>query len=337
MYLDAAAATESRCFPVFVFDPSRGRSLAERIHIHDNPQTERDWPTESFSYKTAAGAETAIDLSFTPADFLFCDGRLTTHFWCVPPERWHKDMIPIGEYAELGAGEAATRIPYVLTVDDNGRLGRAAMTRAVVAAVSMWQSFWRQLQESGGVNNSFALNLLAEESKRLADEKRREVEEIEKNYVAQIDQDIGELTKQIIQRIAGRLVTDSDAGPDTATRHIELPTTPIKEQIAEPAPAADESAAEVEEREEEEISAFDDPYINTPLCTTCNECTQLNAQVFAYNSNKQAYIKDPAGGPYRDIVRAAELCPVRIIHPGKPKRSDEPDIDQWIERAAPFM
>ncbi len=122
-----------------------------------------------------------------------------------------------------------------------------------------------------------------------------------------------------------------------------MPVMPRAESGAAvaPAPAAEETATEEapaagEQDDDGDIAALDDAYIDTPLCTSCNECTKLNSQIFAYNANKQAYIEDAGAGPFKDLVRAAELCPVRIIHPGKPKKMDEPDIDQWIERAARF-
>ena len=88
--------------------------------------------------------------------------------------------------------------------------------------------------------------------------------------------------------------------------------------------------------DEEGLAGLDDPYIDTPLCTTCNECTQLNGRMFVYNDNKQAIIQDAAAGPFKDLVLAAERCPVHIIHPGKPRNTSEADLDDWIKRAAPF-
>jgi ferredoxin len=244
-------------------------------------------------------------------------------------------MVPIEDYI---APDAPSGIPYIMTVDDEGRLGRAVMTKAVVTSMLVRRSSWRHLQEWGGINNSFALNLLAEEKERLAEEKRQEIEEIEKNYVAQIDQDIGELTKEIVQRIANRLITEGGNGSGALATPIETPTALPAEPAAaaEPAAVAEEAVVEETDEDDEEIAVLDDPYIDTPLCTTCNECTKLNGLIFEYNANKQAYIKDPLGGPYGDIVRAAELCPVHIIHPGKPKKPDEPGLDEWIGRAAPF-
>jgi hypothetical protein len=79
-----------------------------------------------------------------------------------------------------------------------------------------------------------------------------------------------------------------------------------------------------------------DAYIETPRCTTCDECTDKNDRLFAYDDNKQAYIKDLDAGSYRDLVDAAEICQVAIIHPGMPRNPDEPGLDELIERAEPF-
>jgi hypothetical protein len=80
----------------------------------------------------------------------------------------------------------------------------------------------------------------------------------------------------------------------------------------------------------------DEPYIETPRCPTCNECTELNGKMFAYDENMQAYIADPEAGPYRHLVEAAESCQVSIIHPGKPRNPDEPNLKELIARAEPF-
>ena len=55
-----------------------------------------------------------------------------------------------------------------------------------------------------------------------------------------------------------------------------------------------------------------------------------------YNDDRQAIIADPKAGPYADLVEAAELCPARCIHPGKPLDASEPGLDDLIARAEPF-
>ena len=86
-----------------------------------------------------------------------------------------------------------------------------------------------------------------------------------------------------------------------------------------------------------ERPASDEAWIETIRCPSCNECQQINPRMFAYNDNKQAFIKDITAGTYRDLVEAAESCQVAIIHPGKPRDPNEPGLAELVERARPFL
>lgn len=107
------------------------------------------------------------------------------------------------------------------------------------------------------------------------------------------------------------------------------------EQVAAAAAPALEPGAEAEEVVEER-GPIEEACIDTARCNTCDECTKKNPQMFAYNENKQAYIKDIDAGTFRDLVESAEVCKVAIIHPGKPRNPDEPGLEDLIKRAAPF-
>lgn len=87
----------------------------------------------------------------------------------------------------------------------------------------------------------------------------------------------------------------------------------------------------------EAISPEDMPWIESTECTSCDDCTTINRSIFAYDENKLAYIKDPRGGPFRDIVKAAEKCPSGIIHPGKPLNPKEKDLAKWVKRAEKYQ
>ena len=100
---------------------------------------------------------------------------------------------------------------------------------------------------------------------------------------------------------------------------------------AQPAAATQPEVAAAPER------SPDEAYIETERCSTCNECTQLNDRMFAYNANKQAYIADIKAGTYAQLVEAAESCQLGIIHPGKPINPAEPGLDDLIKRAEPFQ
>ena len=59
-------------------------------------------------------------------------------------------------------------------------------------------------------------------------------------------------------------------------------------------------------------------------------------RIFAYNESKKAYIKDPTAGPYKDLVKSAERCTARVIHPGLPGDRSTKDIAKWIKRGEKY-
>ena len=118
----------------------------------------------------------------------------------------------------------------------------------------------------------------------------------------------------------------------------EAPTEPVQERAAEvPTEALEATAAEPPDEAVVEEHVPDESWIETARCSTCNECTTINDRMFAYNDNKQAYIKDPDAGTFRELVEAAETCQVAVIHPGKPRNPNEPGLEELLERAKAFQ
>ena len=114
------------------------------------------------------------------------------------------------------------------------------------------------------------------------------------------------------------------AAPQPAPAAAGKAATPTAESAAA-APAEPEAAP-----------SSDDASIETARCTTCNECTQINNKMFAYDENKQAHIVNVDAGTYRQLVEAAESCQVAIIHPGKPRNQNEPGLEDLLKRAEGF-
>ena len=134
-------------------------------------------------------------------------------------------------------------------------------------------------------------------------------------------QELGGIHNSHAERLIAAERNAAAAGDTITVAAEELPE-PVGETIAaETAPAEDHG---------------DDPYIETPRCTSCNECTILNNKMFAYNAEKQAYVADPDAGTFRQLVEAAEGCQVSIIHPGKPRNPKEPGLEDLLVRAAVF-
>jgi hypothetical protein len=63
---------------------------------------------------------------------------------------------------------------------------------------------------------------------------------------------------------------------------------------------------------------------------------RVNDKMFGYDENRQARVVDASAGTFRQLVEAAENCQVAIIHPGKPRDSNEPGLADLLERAAVF-
>ena len=82
---------------------------------------------------------------------------------------------------------------------------------------------------------------------------------------------------------------------------------------------------------------FEAAWIEKSECTACDECTQINPSIFEYDADKKAFVKNAKGGPFKDIVRAAEKCTGACIHPGTPADPGEKNVEKLIKRAEKFQ
>jgi pyruvate-ferredoxin/flavodoxin oxidoreductase len=86
-----------------------------------------------------------------------------------------------------------------------------------------------------------------------------------------------------------------------------------------------------------DAEGYEAVWIDTPLCTACDECTEINPKMFAYNDEKKAIVIDAKAGAFKDVVRAAEKCTADCIHPGTPWNSNEKGLDKLIKRAEKYQ
>ena len=93
----------------------------------------------------------------------------------------------------------------------------------------------------------------------------------------------------------------------------------IDVEAGESVPVATPPATPVQHRSPRPTGDYLAPWIDTVNCTACDECTKLNAKIFEYDADKKAVIKNAEAGPYKDLVKAAERCTARVIHPGLPR------------------
>jgi len=289
-YLIGAAATASRAFSDFVYDPSAGRDLASRFMVQTNPQPDADWPAHDLLYEDETHQGISEHVPFSVIDFLACDARYQNHFAWVPRAQWNDGMAPVSEFLNGDASRVSEKVPFVLMLDDRNVLHKAIVDRKLVRAARDCAEMWHLLQELGGIHNSHAARLLEREQKARAEQQ------------VQASEAAGEM--------------------QPAAEH-------VPPAIAASAPSTAPDTTEAQR-------SADDAYIETERCSSCNECILINNKMFAYDANKQAFIADLNAGTYRQLVEAAESCQVSVIHPGKPRNSDEPELDELLKRAEPF-
>ena len=330
----ASAALESRAHPYLLVNPCAGDHAAERVSFDSNLQPGVDWPLETLDYQRPDGERSEMELAFTFADYALLMPALHEHFRVVPADLQSNDLVPVADYLAIDDESSGRLVPFVWGIDDAGTLMRLALSRALVFACRDRLNYWRSLQELAGVHNVYveaAVERVLEDARTSAEQERDELlqahgKELEDVRTAAAEETMGQLVDVLMGADLSSLI---EPGSAPATMPAETPD--------EAAPEAEEEAAEPEpEVEEDDDVSFDEPWLDTASCTTCDDCMGINKMMFAYNDDKQAFLRDPKAGTYSDLVRAAEICPAKCIHPGKPLDPNEPGLDELIERAAPF-
>ncbi|MFH1131642.1 MAG: ferredoxin [Pseudomonadota bacterium] len=333
-WLYSSAALEGRAHPFFLYNPAKGTSWAQRFDLSENPQPEQDWPVYALPCKNDKGEEKKLVMPFTFAEFALLEPAYRGHFAAVAPGCPDDDLIAVDEYLALDPNQSTHKIPFVWAVDKDHQMLRLAITRRLAFACRDRLGYWRTLQELGGVNNEYvrkATDKVREEARAEVNaEKARleatRAEEIERARTEAAGESMGRLAAMLLE---SDLTTLSAGGAKRAAApSLSSPSADAKKEATVEAPGP------VEEKEED--LSFNEPWIDTPLCTSCNDCINLNPQLFLYNGNKQALLGDLNSGTYAQIVAAAQKCPSRAIHPGKPWNPDEPNLEELTKKAEPF-
>ncbi len=173
-YLMAAAATDSRVFPAFIYDPNAGDTWAERFHLEGNSQLDADWPTHPFAYEDEGHQRVGTTVAFTVADFAACDRRFAKHLALMPHHSWNGNSSPIDEYVIQAPRGVPEQTPHILMIDDHNVLHRVIVDDKLIEATRRTRDSWRSLQELGGVHNSHAERLL-ERERQAWEESRQQV------------------------------------------------------------------------------------------------------------------------------------------------------------------
>lgn len=330
----AREALRSRAFPHFSYDPDRAADFVSCLDLSENPALEEVWPSATLAYVSDDGEPAELERPFTFADYAVDAPEFNGQFKPLTGEQ-EPQAVAIADYLALEPGARRDKVPFVYKVDADKRLTRLVPSQAVVAQTFDRMHLWHTLQELEGVKNPFVQAAEARVTEQLSAERDKAVADMKAQVEQQLAQQKEEAVSTAMRNLALRL-TGMATGPAPQAAAAPQAGAQPAAAPAEGAPAAaPPPAAEAEEEEEAEVS--ETPWIDQRLCTTCDECVNINKAIFAYDGSKKAYIKDAKAGPYKDIVRAAEKCSSGAIHPGLPQNPDEKDVDKWIKRAEPFQ
>ena len=335
-WLRLAAAHEGRGFPCFAFDPEKGDTWASRFDLSENAQPGDAWPSYELPVTGAGGEETSWTQPLTYADAAALDPAMRDHFLVLPETAWSDEQIELSEYLTQTETLDAPKIPFIWVVDTDGTLRRAVITRALTFASWVRMRMWRMLQELAGINNAHVIEAAETVKEQMLAEVDVERQALAAEHDAELDRVRNEAAQETMERLVSVLLDENFTAAAPSAR---LPAAPAAEATAasvaltagvpaeEPPPAAEE---------EDDGIGLEEACIDSFLCTTCNECTNLNSALFKYDDNKQAVFGDLAAGTFQQLVVAAEKCPARCIHPGAPRSDDSTATPELVQRAAPF-
>ena len=326
-----------------------GTAWADCLSLDGNPSVEDDWPTYTLEYVDAEGSAQSIELPLTTADWAATEGRFRKHFKQVRDSESRDDLVRFDEYLARSAEERDGKTPFIYMIGVGKRLERWTVATEIVRLAEERLAHWAQLRELAGLK-------VAESTRaRIVEQLEADVEAklaaVRAEYEAKLADVQASMPAVIARRLAEGLLklgVGSGALGVEAFSFDSPVAAPVAPPVITPAPSATSAAAMTTDvplptphtphptPTVDDDSLRIDPYIESERCTSCNECMGVNKKMFAYNADKQAYVKDATAGTFAQLVQAAEKCPVAAIHPGTPLNPKEKDLEKWLKRAQAF-
>ncbi|RMD85723.1 MAG: ferredoxin [Candidatus Dadabacteria bacterium] len=320
-----------RAVPQFLYDPDKDDTFSGCFSLLPNDDLERTWPLDG-------------DLSqngYTFGDYVASLGKFSDLFQEIEEspytvEDLEKRGCHLSLYLELSPDERKRRIPFVFRGKGKDALKVLPSPEIMVEAAEK-ASVWQILRELSGVCNPYVEKVKSEITERLTSEKEAALKSLRDEFEGKIKEREREAVRAAMVNLAKRLSGMGDASDITAKIGAGVASSGDG-AMSHPHPPTEELRKD--ESSEGKAEGLDTPtelpWVETDECTSCDECITINKNIFAYNEEKKCYIKDPKGGPYRDLVKAAESCPAMIIHPGLPLDPNEKGLDALIKRAEKF-
>lgn len=335
----SARALMSRAFPQMEYDPEASEDFVACLDITGNPEPAEIWPRVSLAYSNEEGVREQLEREYTFADFAAGEGDFAGEFTPPPQDVTEARLQELALYLRTSPESRKSKIPVIHKVGEGGKLVRLVPSQAVVAMTAAKMSQWQSLQELTGIRNPHVMEAEKAAVEKARSDKAEKLDGLEREMEARLQARGEEAVTSAMRNLVNRL-SELKEPSDLEELLLRPAVEPVADGAAPPPPeASSPPPAEAAPAPEEEAAppAGDTPWIESAECTTCDDCITINKRIFAYNADKKAIFKDPKGGPYKDIVKAAEKCPAMIIHPGQPADPNEKDLEKWVKRAEPFQ
>ncbi len=291
-----ALLERSHAAPSYRYDPERGETWAERFEILPDGAA----PNEGAQQETVTAAHAAA-----------MSRRMLDHFRVLPPSAFDGEQVELDAYLAEYRDRPPLGIPFLWVLSPSGERQRAICTRELAALCRDRLRSWRAARAlASGPAKQPQAAAAAQDSEQARAEGAREA------------------LLRLVASITGKEA--ALAAPVSAAGAASVATLSAAVSTA-PAPAASPAAATAPPPQMEEAIA---PYIESSLCTSCNDCRKINPRLFGYDANQQAYIADAGAGTFAELVKAAEGCPSKCIHPGTPAPGDKTVTADLLARAA---
>ncbi|PIE03035.1 MAG: hypothetical protein CSA81_03770 [Acidobacteria bacterium] len=334
----------------FQYNPELGTTWAERFDFSGSLLPEKDWIHLSVPYLKANGTEASMETDFTFADAVTLLPSYRSHFMVIESDQWGEHQIPLTEFIQDEEKMFGRYVPFIWVKDTEGEIKRAIITRTLLTQCVDHLNLWRTLRELGGIENSHALAALEQARLEAETTVKDKLESAAKEHRSELESVRTETAKEALSQLARVLVemdpgqqlglasqakTEQAAAPKPSAKQPQVEQPPVEQA---PVKAAEKKAKKAPEPEpvEEEEAFEEEAWVDTELCTSCNECVSLNPLLFLYNDDKQVYLGDPEAGTFLQLVSAAEKCPSRCIHPGSPRSGDSTVTDELVAKAAKY-
>jgi ferredoxin len=332
-YASLRVAIDSRWFPRFTFDVSHHINKGNLLDISKNLQPDQVFPSFNIDIKTSSGHQSE-EYIMTIGDLMTISQDNLKTLLVLKTAELNDDMIPVAQYLDGNMDALKRKFPSIWLVDQQQIMKQAVVPVSWIKGCRARVDYWHFLQElsSGSLDIRQTIDDLKSDWEL---KKEAEIEEMK----AQLLDDFNrtrerDLELAISRMLNGLLGSENGIVPmleSFSTAEVHVADNPIaklkqEENLQEAVTVKQESSTIVKS----------DAWVETDECTSCSDCIDALPGVFKYNSDKQAIVHNPKGGPYAKIVAAAEKCPAACIHPGLPHNTNEPNIEKLIKRAEKF-